>query len=133
MSKAGILLGSNSQSCLGTGSKIGFICPRSRTVACGISGESSLGCCGPAHSSCLELQIRHLEMLFLESPFPSHSATPISSLAVTLQSRGWGSKGRSCRCVGEGQPAQEALGALLTGAKTNSLIREQSQVWGLHL
>lgn len=80
------------------------------------------GVWGPARGSCLELQIRHLEMPFPEPPFPSHTATPISSLAVTLQSRGWGSRGRGCRCAGEGQPAQEALGALLTGAKTNSLI-----------
>jgi len=28
---------------------------------------------------------------------------------------------------GEGQPAQEALGALLTGAKTNSLIKKRAE------
>lgn len=51
------------------------------------------------------------------------NANQFSLLAATLQSRGWRSKGRGCRCAGEGQPVQEALGALLTGAKTNSLIK----------
>ena len=71
--------------------------------------------------------IEHLEMPFPESPLPSHATTPISSLAVTLQSCGWGSRSRGCRCAGEGQPAQEALGALLTGAKTNSLIKKRAE------
>lgn len=38
-----------------------------------------------------------------------------------------GSRDRGCRCAGERQPAQEALRALLTGAKTNSLIKKRAE------
>lgn len=59
------------------------------------------GVWGPAQGPCLELQIRHLEMSFPESPLPSHTATPISSPAVAAE-QGMGVKGQGLQMCGGG-------------------------------
>lgn len=67
----------------------------------------------------------------LEMPFRVPISFSLShanqSIGCDSTEQGMGSRGRGCRCAGERQPAQEALGALLTGAKTNSLIKQRAE------
>lgn len=111
MSKAGIPLGPASHSCLGTGCTI--------PSACGVSGGSSLWVGGqgeaPAWSSRSDVG-----KCLSESPFSCHSARPISPLAVTLQSRGWGQGQGLQMCRGE-TACPGGPGGLINGPKQTLL------------